>query len=142
MSSLNLLNGLLKALQRSRKLGGVGNKAVQKTQNIVESARKSGIGNKISTTLITASAPHKSGSTNLGHKFQKHSARNPGTWGKLTGTADTWHSQGIKHFYDVLNGPGKFQAVKSGNISFLEKRLSDGRGVRLNMDGSFKTFID
>ena len=27
-------------------------------------------------------------------------------------------------------------------LTFMEKRLSDGRGVRLNMDGTFKGFID
>lgn len=48
----------------------------------------------------------------------------------------------MKHFREILNGPGRFEVIKSGSISFLEKRLPDGRGIRLNMDGSFKTFID
>ena len=32
--------------------------------------------------------------------------------------------------------------VKSNGVKFLEKRLDDGRGVRLNMDHTFKTFLD
>lgn len=42
-----------------------------------------------------------------------------------------------------MNAPGSF--IKTPNdrgINFLEKRLHDGRGVRLNMDGTFKGFID
>jgi filamentous hemagglutinin len=27
-------------------------------------------------------------------------------------------------------------------LSFIEKKLPDGRGVRLNLDGTFKGFID
>ncbi len=31
--------------------------------------------------------------------------------------------------------------ISSGNKMFLEKYLSDGRGLRLNMDGTFKEFV-
>ena len=34
------------------------------------------------------------------------------------------------------------QKVTENGISFMEKRLSDGRGMRLNMDSTFKGFID
>ena len=44
---------------------------------------------------------------------------------------------------DVIHGPGEFakQTYENGLI-FMEKRLPDGRGVRLNMDGTFKGFLD
>jgi filamentous hemagglutinin len=49
----------------------------------------------------------------------------------------------MKHLRAVVRAPGKFVLVKnSAGISFLEKRLADGRGVRLNRDLTFKGFID
>lgn len=42
-----------------------------------------------------------------------------------------------------MKGPGNFKAVKnSKGTTFLEKRLSDRRGIRLNQDYTFKGFID
>jgi hypothetical protein len=79
----------------------------------------------------------------LGHALQKHAGRNPHIWGKLTGSNSTWHTQALKHFDDVLKGPGSFQRVTNlrGN-TFLEKMLPDGRGVRLQLDFQFRGFID
>lgn len=48
----------------------------------------------------------------------------------------------MKHINDIITGPGEFQTVQSNGISFIEKMLPDGRGIRLNMDGTFKGFID
>lgn len=49
----------------------------------------------------------------------------------------------MKHFNDVLEGPGEFKSITtSEGKTFLEKRLPDGRGVRLNQDGTFKGFLD
>ena len=49
----------------------------------------------------------------------------------------------MKHFREIMQGPGNFKAVKnSKGTTFLEKRLSDGRGIRLNQDYTFKGFID
>ena len=36
----------------------------------------------------------------------------------------------------------KGETVQTNGISFLEKMLPDGRGIRLNMDGTIKGFID
>ena len=47
-------------------------------------------------------------------------------------------------FRSVGAGPGSlppFEEVTTKGIRFLEKRLEDGRGIRLNMDGTFKGFI-
>ena len=48
----------------------------------------------------------------------------------------------MKHFRDISKGPGEFEKVTENVISFMEKRLNDGRGIRLNMDSTFKGFID
>lgn len=48
----------------------------------------------------------------------------------------------MQHINDIINSPGDFKFVESNGRTFLEKMLSDGRGVRLNMDGTFKGFID
>ncbi len=53
------------------------------------------------------------------------------------------NEQGLIHLQDVMHGPGEFIKKDYDNgLSFLEKRLPDGRGVRLNLDGSFKGFLD
>jgi hypothetical protein len=95
-----------------------------------------------SKVLNSASSAYK-GSTVLGHALSKHAGRNPSIWGKLTGNPSTWHSQGLKHFNDIMKAPGQF-APKTNpkGITFLEKMLPDGRGIRLNMDGTFKGLID
>jgi RHS repeat-associated protein len=95
-----------------------------------------------SNVLNSASSAHK-GSTVLGHALSKHAGRKPGIWGKLTGNPSTWHSQALKHFDDIMNASGSFtKTTTEKGIKFLEKRLPDGRGIRLNMDGTFKGFID
>lgn len=60
----------------------------------------------------------------------------------MTGSMKTWNNQWMKHFRDIAKGPGDFQKVTENGISFMEKRLSDGRGIRLNMNHTFKGFID
>ncbi|WP_416208900.1 RHS repeat-associated core domain-containing protein [Acidovorax sacchari] len=94
-----------------------------------------------SAILLSAQQVYK-GSTVVGHALSKHAGRNPGRWGVMTGSMKTWNDQGVAHLNDVLRGPGAFAQVNSNGIYFLEKRLGDGRGVRLNMDGSFKGFLD
>ena len=88
------------------------------------------------------------GSTGVGHAFAKHAnsvgkrAINARIWGGIRGDKGTYHAQGMKHFRDILRGPGKFRVKPNEKgIRFLEKRLPDGRGMRLNMDGTFKGFI-
>ena len=42
-----------------------------------------------------------------------------------------------------MKGTDNFRAVKnSKGANFLEKRLSDGRGIRFNQNYTFKGFID
>ena len=79
----------------------------------------------------------------VGHALSKHAGRNPETWGTMTGSMRTWNEQGMAQLRDVVRGPGQFTKQTYDNgLTFLEKRLPDGRGVRLNMDGSFKGFLD
>ena len=90
-------------------------------------------------------------STKLGHAISKHSGRKPGIWGKVTGDKSTWHEQGLRHYEEIMNGPGKFELITTTKTApsrraiestFFEKRLPDGRGVRFRLDGNFETFIE
>jgi filamentous hemagglutinin len=82
--------------------------------------------------------------TELARSFFKHAGRHPETWEKITGSMNGWHDQAIKHLKDICNAPGSFNKVvdtKTG-LTWIEKRLPDGSGVRLNQDYTFKCFVD
>ncbi|WP_252091209.1 RHS repeat-associated core domain-containing protein, partial [Pseudomonas sp. MWU13-3659] len=97
---------------------------------------------EVKTVLKSAQAPYK-GSTVIGHGLSKHAGRNPHIWGKTTGSMATWNDQAMKHLREISRAPGEFKQVTTDKgLNFMEKRLPDGRGVRLNMDGTFKGFID
>ncbi len=96
---------------------------------------------QIETVAQTAQVSHK-GSTKIGHALSKHAGRNPEVWGKTTGSMKNWNDQGMKHFNDIMDSSGKFEEVTNKGVTFLEKRLKEGRGIRLNMDSTFKSFID
>lgn len=97
---------------------------------------------QVKTALQTAQGAYK-GTTRVGHALSKHAGRNPDIWGKVTGSQKTWNDQAMKHMRDIFRGPGEFKRVTNDKgITFLEKRLSDGRGIRLNQDHTFKGFID
>lgn len=68
--------------------------------------------------------------------------RHPETWGKASGGPKQINNTAMQHIDNILNAPGNFGVTTVGNLQFLEKRLPDGRGLRLNMDGTFKGFID
>ncbi|HHW35775.1 MAG TPA: hypothetical protein GXX18_00490 [Bacillales bacterium] len=95
------------------------------------------------TIIKTATAPKKGGETVVGHALQKHAGRNPDIWGKVKGGSDQINQTALKHLEEIIDGPGGFIKIKNPKgIEFLEKKLPDGRGVRLNLDGTFKGFID
>lgn len=49
----------------------------------------------------------------------------------------------MKHLREIARAPWEFKPVTTDKgLNFMEKRLPDGRGVRLNMDNTFKGFID
>ena len=97
---------------------------------------------EIRTIFESAQVPYK-GSTVIGHALSKHAGRNPEIWGKTTGSMSTWNDQAMKHLRDITRASGEFKPVTTDKgLSFMEKRLPDGRGIRLNMDGTFKGFID
>lgn len=90
----------------------------------------------------TASAARKGGEQTIaGHSLQKHGARHPDIWGEVRGSPQDINDLAAQHLEDILNGPGVFKVVE-GSHKFIEKMLPDIRGIRLNMDGSFKGFID
>lgn len=93
-------------------------------------------------TAISSAQVKKKGSTVVGHALSKHAGRNPKIWGKMSGSMKTWNDQGMKHFREIIRGKGDFKVITSKGINFLEKRLADGRGIWLNMNSTFKTFID
>jgi filamentous hemagglutinin len=94
------------------------------------------------TTLRTAAEAHK-GSTRLGHALSKHAGRKSDVWGNISGSPSTYHSQAMKHLREIYMAPGSFQKVTyPSGVSFLEKMLPDGRGLRLQLDHVFKGFID
>ena len=79
----------------------------------------------------------------FGHAVQKHAGRHTEIWSKVRGNADSINKMALKHLKEILNSPGDFVRTKNKlGIEFLEKRLSDGRGIRLNLDKTFKGFID
>jgi hypothetical protein len=97
----------------------------------------------VSKLKESASLPKKGGETVVGHALQKHAGRNPDIWGKIKGNAQEINNTAMKHLEEIVNASGDFKVVETKNgVSFLEKQLPDGRGIRLNMDGSFKGFID
>ncbi len=60
----------------------------------------------------------------------------------MKGSMQTWNGQGIIHLREILQSTEKFKVVQIGNIRFLEKRLPDGRGIRIELNGKFKGFVD
>ncbi|MGY4523362.1 DUF637 domain-containing protein [Pseudomonas sp. TE21394] len=97
---------------------------------------------EVKTVLESAQAPYK-GTTIIGHALSKHAGRNPDIWGKTTGSMSTWNDQAMKHLREIVRAPGEFKPETTDKgLMFMEKRLPDGRGVRLNMNGAFKGFID
>lgn len=95
------------------------------------------------TIINTATASKKGGETVVGHALQKHAGRNPDIWWKVKGGPDQINQTALKYLEEITDGPGGFIKIKNPKgIEFLEKKLPDGREVRLNFDGTFKAFID
>jgi hypothetical protein len=96
------------------------------------------------TLLSSAAKAYDHNLTQVAHALSKHSGRHPETWGKLTGPMSTWHDQAVSQLKRICDAPGEFTKIvdpKTG-ITWIEKRLPDGRGIRLNQDYTFKGFID
>ncbi|MEY8357230.1 hypothetical protein AALB39_28350 [Lachnospiraceae bacterium 54-53] len=97
----------------------------------------------INKALETVRQAHKGGETLAGHALQKLAGRNPNIWGSVKGGAEQINQQAMKHINDIINGSGEFKIFTTDRgVQFWEKMLPDGRGLRLNLDGTFKGFID
>ncbi|WP_222933222.1 DUF637 domain-containing protein, partial [Pseudomonas sp. WS 5406] len=119
-----------------------GAKVVQLLPELSISAKKTASFSEAKTVLESAQLPYK-GSTVIGHALSKHAGRNPDIWGKTTGSMATWNEQAMTQLREIIRAPGEFKSVTTDKgIPFIEKRLGDGRGIRLNLDGTFKGFID
>ena len=89
----------------------------------------------------------KRGFTEVGFQFQKHAGRtemNGALWieeyleAGVTKNPEAYNNAGYKAFKDIWRAPGSFNRVNG----FIEKRLPDGRGIRLQENWQFKGFID
>jgi RHS repeat-associated protein len=117
--------------------------AATERADIPPAARGIGLGVQNTMKAVRTASDAYKGTTRLGHALSKHAGRRPDIWGKVTGNPSTWHQQGLQHFRTILRSPGEFQRVtNSHGTAFLEKMLPDGRGVRLQLDYTFKGFID
>lgn len=55
----------------------------------------------------------------------------------------SWNDQAMKHLREISRAPGELKKVTTNKaLNSMEKRLPDGRGARLNTNGTFKDFID
>ncbi|MBO9620565.1 MAG: RHS repeat-associated core domain-containing protein [Niabella sp.] len=84
----------------------------------------------------------KRGFSEVGYQFQKHFGRG-GNWGGAISEGAklnpaTFNQAGYSTFKEIWRAPGSFQKVGG----FLEKRLSDGRGMRLQENWQFKGFLE
>jgi RHS repeat-associated protein len=120
---------------------GIAGSMISNPKQLLAEGVKKATFSQIRKVLVSAQAPYK-GSTVIGHALSKHSGRHPEIWGKITGSMKTWNDQAMVHLREISRAPGEFQEVSTEGIRFLEKRLEDGRGIRLNMDGTFKGFLD
>lgn len=94
--------------------------------------------------LSSAAKTYDQNLTQLAHSFSKHAGRHPETWSKLKGPMNTWHDQALNQLQHICSAPGEFKKVvdPTTGLTWIEKRLPDGRGIRLNQDYTFKGFID
>ncbi len=94
--------------------------------------------------FASATKAYDSNLTQIAHSLSKHAGRHPEVWGELKGSMSSWHDQALKQFDYIHNAPGAYIKVvdtKTG-LAWIEKRLPDGRGIRLNRDYTFKGFVD
>ena len=80
--------------------------------------------------------------TVAGHSLNKHSNRNPNIWGKLSGSSSTINKRAMDIIIEIFNSDKLFRIVQSNGRRFYEIMIDDNRGIRLNMDMTFKGFID
>ena len=93
--------------------------------------------------IDSANKPGKGGYETVGgHSLNKHSNRNPDIWGKLSGGPDAINKKALSIIKEILASDKVFKIVESNNRKFYEIMLDDHRGIRLNMDMTFKGFID
>jgi hypothetical protein len=77
--------------------------------------------------------------TRAARKLEQHAGNNPTLWGgRLTGNVDAKDARAKQVFDEIMRGLGELS--RDGRV-FI-KRLIDGRGIRVEIDGSFDSFMD
>jgi len=80
--------------------------------------------------------------TEAGFQYSKHASRHP-RWGEIKSNNIEKNKVAAENIKDIMDVNGDFNVVANeSGIKFLEKFHPDGRGIRLQMDGSFKGFLD
>ena len=101
-------------------------------------------GISIATRSALAARIGKRGYTEVGYQFSKHAGRvNGSAWKSIipigtTLNPNAWNKYGYDVYKEIMRSPGSIEKVGG----FLEKRLPDGRGIRLQDDFKFKGFLD
>jgi RHS repeat-associated protein len=116
--------------------GSVGNLIIKGSRlgyGLVSTAVRSALANRVG----------KRGFTEVGYQFQKHLSRGIGPWSNSITNGSklnpsTFNQVGYNTFKEIWRAPGSFKNIDG----FLEKRLMDGRGMRLQQDWRFKGFLD
>lgn len=142
--NVDLLGGLeaLPIGGASIKLGGVFGGVLSKVGIPITNGLAGLSKSQVKTVLMSAQEAYK-GSTRVGHALSKHAGRNPEIWGKITGSMKTWNDQAMNHVREIMREPGEFNNITTDEgITFVEKRLGDGRGIRLNQNYTFKGLVN
>lgn len=93
--------------------------------------------------ILTHGKSWKKGTTLMGYSYAKCARKNPNLWGELNEDKSKWHKEAEKHFFELMDSPKALSwKRKPDDTKYLERKLSDGRGIRLYTDKTFMEFFD
>ncbi len=96
------------------------------------------------SVVTSGEVADKNGLTRAGRALQKHAARYPARWLTQATTATEYNAEGQRILSEILDNSTQYTkeyARTLGQDAYIV-RLSDGRGVRIKLDGTFDTFLD
>lgn len=153
LSQFKKINNILRPLLLRLKSKLLSYEFIKEGLKTIHSARKlfkvnNGLTHRNLTKAIATANQSKGQVSNICQKLDKHWQRfgdkSTAIWGKVSGSPTKRHELAMKHFDEIYSGPGNFNLVKDTvtGTKWIEKRLPDGRGLRLQTDYTFKTFVD